>query len=237
MLKALLWKEWREQQWRVALATVWLLGLTAIGLKTRILPDLMILLVIWVPTVLILPVFFGMGLFASERRAGTLSFLMVQPVERRTLLTAKAMAGLLAYTAPLLIGGIVVCLAVGGREASVADLSGRIVVIAVFGAALFGWQLLAGLRSRREETYILASVIVIGFWIVQGLVVDEWRLDQSLGHWIWTINPISVAELFDAWESRSPYAIWTTVAVQSLITAGLMLGLWLRFRNLREGRS
>ncbi len=111
------WKEWREQQWRVALATVWLLGMTAIGLKTRILPDLVILVVIWVPTVLVLPVFFGMGLFASERKAGTLSFLMVQPVKRKTLLAAKAMVGLLAYTAPLMIGGIVVCLAVGGREA------------------------------------------------------------------------------------------------------------------------
>ncbi len=98
MLKALLWKEWREQQWRVALATVWLLGMTAIGLKTRILPDLVILVVIWVPTVLVLPVFFGMGLFASERRMGTLSFLMVQPVKRKTLLAAKAMVGLLAYT-------------------------------------------------------------------------------------------------------------------------------------------
>jgi len=237
VLKALLWKEWQEQRWRVALATVWLLGMTAIGLKTRILPDLMILLVTWVPTVLILPVFFGMGLFASERRAGTLSFLLVQPVERRTILTAKAMVGLLAYTMPLLIGGIAVCLAVGGREASAADLSGRIAVIAIFGAALFAWQLLAGWRCRREETHILASAVVIGFWIVQGLVVDEWSLDQSLGHWIWTINPISVAELFDAWESRSPYAIWTTVAVQSLITAGLMLALWLRFRTCREGRS
>jgi len=39
MLRALLWKEWHEQRWRVALATVWLLGMSAIGLKTRILPD------------------------------------------------------------------------------------------------------------------------------------------------------------------------------------------------------
>lgn len=237
MLKALLWKEWHEQRWRVALATVWLLGMTAIGLKTRILPDLAILIVIWVPTALVLPVFLGMGLFASERRAGTLSFLMVQPVQRKSLLTAKAMVGLLAYMAPLLIGGIVVCLAVGGREASAADLAGRIAVIAVFGAVLFVWQLLAGLRCRREETYILASAIVVGFWIVHGLVVDEWNLTQSLGSWIWTINPLAVAGLIDAWEYRASQEIWTTVGVQGLIAAGLTFGLWLRFRKLREGRS
>ncbi len=136
-----------------------------------------------------------------------------------------------------MIGGIVVCLAVGGREASAADLSGRIAVIAAFGAAFFAWQLLIGLRCRREETYILASAVVVGFWMVHGLIVDEWNLTQSLGSWVWTINPIAVAGLIDAWESRASDEIWTTVAVQSLITAGLMFGLWLRFRTLREGRS
>jgi len=237
MLRALLWKEWQEQRWRVALATVWLLGMTAIGLKPRILPDLAILIVIWVPTALVLPVFLGMGLFASERKAETLPFLMVQPVGRGPLLAAKAIVGLLAYAAPLLIGGIVVCLAVGGREASAADLAGRIAVIAAFGAVLFVWQLLAGLRCRREETYILASAIVVGFWIVHGLVVDEWNLTQSLGSWIWTINPLPVAGLIDAWEYRPSQEIWTTVGVQGLIAAGLTFGLWLRFRKLREGRS
>ncbi len=237
MLKALLWKEWHEQRWRVALATVWLLGLTAIGLKTRILPDLAILVLIWVPTVLILPVFLGMGLFASERKAKTFPFLMVQPVGRNVLLAAKATAGLLAYILPLAITGIAVCLAVGGRETSVADLAGTMAVMATFGALLFLWQLLAGLRCRREETYILASAIVVGFWIVHGLVVDEWELTQSLGQWVWTINPISVAAMFDAWESRSPDEIQTMVRVQGLIAAGLAFGIWLRFRRLREGRS
>ena len=101
MLKALLWKEWHEQRWRVALATVWLLGMTAIGLKTRILPDDAVLILIWVPTAVILPAFLGMGLFASERKAGTLPYLMVQPVGRGPILAAKVIVGLLAYVTPV----------------------------------------------------------------------------------------------------------------------------------------
>lgn len=237
MLKALLWKEWHEQRWRVALATTWLLGMTAIGLKTRILPDVVILVITWIPMAFILPVFLGMGLFASERRNGTLRYLMVHPVSRNQVLTAKVIAGLLAYMTPVLIGGIAIYLAVGGRELSTADVVGRIAVIAGFGLVLFVWQLLAGLRCRQEETYILVSAIIFGFWILQGVVVDELYLPQRVGQWIWAMNPIAILELIDAWEYRKAHEIWTIVSVQSLVLAGLALGLWFRFRRLREGRS
>ncbi len=237
MMKALLWKEWHEHRWRVALATVWLLGVTAIGLKTRILPDIVILMLTWAPTILILPVFFGMGLFASERKAGTLPYLIVQPVGRGPILATKVIAGLLAYMTPVAIGGVAICLAVGGREMSTADLAGRIAVITAFGAVLFVWQLLAGLRCRQEETYILMSAVVVGCWIIHGLVVDAGNLTQRFGRWIWAMNPIAIVELIDSWEDRQPVEIMTIVAVQGLILIGLAFGLWLRFRRIRESRS
>jgi hypothetical protein len=237
MLKALLWKEWHEQRWRVALATVWLLGMSAIGLKTRILPDIAILMLTWAPMVLILPVFLGMGLFASERKAGTLPYLMVQPVGRGPILAAKVIAGLLAYATPVVIAGIAICLSVGGREMSTADLAGRIAVMAAFGGVLFLWQLLAGLRCRQEETYILMSAVVVGGWIIHGLVVDAWNLTQRFGHWIWAMNPIAIVEVFDSWEDRQALEILTIVTVQSLILVGLACGLWFRFRRLRESKS
>jgi len=237
MLKALLWKEWREQRWRMVLATVWLLGMSAIGLKTRVLPDAAIIVMIWAPTAIILPTFLGMGLFASERKAGTLPFLMVQPVKRGSVLAAKVMVGLLAYLAPMALGGLVLCLAVGGRESSAADLAAGIAVIAGFGAVLFAWQFLAGLRCRKEETYVLAGAIVLGGWIVHGLVVDDWYLTQRLGQWVWDVNPIAIVALIDAWEARLPREVWTVAVVQSLIVMGLGVGLWFRFRRLRESRS
>jgi hypothetical protein len=233
MLKALLWKEWREQRWRVALATVWLLGMTAIGLKTRILPDAAILVLVWGPAAVILPVFLGIGLFASERRAGTLSYLTVHPVRRGQILAAKVFVSLLAYVAPAVIGGIGICLTVGGREISSGDLAGGLIEMVGLGVLLFAWQLFMGLRCRREETYILVSAIVLGCWAIHALVVDEWRLVESVGFWLWAINPFAVANL----DYTKPSEVWTIATLQSLSLAGLGFGLWLRFRNLREGRS
>ncbi len=233
MLKALLWKEWHEQRWRVALATVWLLGMTAIGLKTRILDDRAVVTMIWNPAVILLPVFLGMGLFARERKERTLSYLMVHPVRRSQILTAKVIAGLLAYLTPFLIGGLAVCLTVGGRERSAADLAEGFAIMAALGLVFFAWQLFAGLRCRREETYILMSAIVLGCWAIHSVVVEAWRLTERLGFWIWASNPVAIGNL----DWGKPHEVRTVVLVQSLILAGLGLGLWFRFRRLREGRS
>ena len=233
MLKALLWKEWQEQRWRVALATVWLLGMTAIGLKTRVLMDAMILGMIWLPTVTVLPTFIGMGLFASERKAGTLQYLMAQPVGCGPVLAAKVIVGLLAFVTPLVIEGIVVCLAVGGRELSSADLASVFVALAALGLVLFAWQLLAGLRCRREETYMLASAVVLGCWAIHAVVVGQWNLTERLGFWTWALSPFAIPGL----DWGKPHEVWIVVALQSLILIGLAFGLWLRFRTLRESKS
>ncbi|MEN6575846.1 MAG: ABC transporter permease [Phycisphaerales bacterium] len=233
MLKTLLWKEWHEQRWRVALATVWLLGMTAIGLKTRILPDKAVVMMIWNPACILLPVFLGMGLFASERKERTLSYLIVHPVTRSQILAAKVIAGLLAYLTPFLIGGLTVCLTVGGREQSAADLAEGFAIMAALGLVFFIWQLFAGLRCRREETYILVSAVVLGCWALHGVVVDEWRLTENAGFWTWALNPFAIGEL----DYAKPSEVRTVVAVQSLILTGLGFGLWFRFRRLREGRS
>lgn len=233
MLKALLWKEWQEQRWRVTLATVWLLGMTAIGIKTRVMADKAVVMMIWNPALILLPIFLGMGLFAAERKERTLSYLIVHPVSRSQILAAKVIAGLLAYLTPFLIGGLVACLTVGGREDSAADLAEGFAIMAALGLVFFAWQLFAGLRCRREETYILMSAVVLGCWAIHSVVVEGWRLTERLGFWTWALNPVAIPNL----DWGKPDEVWTVVLVQSLVLAGLGLGLWLRFSRSREGRS
>jgi ABC-type transport system involved in multi-copper enzyme maturation permease subunit len=239
MLKALLWKEWHEQRWRVALATVWLLGMSAIGFKTRVLSDDTVLWVIWLPTSIILPMFFGMGLFASERKNRTFAYLMVQPVSRGSILTAKVISGLLAYLTPMIVSGVAVCLAVGGRELKSNNLIVSIAALIALGAMLLAWQLLAGLRCRREETYVLVSAIVLGCWIVYAYALADWRtLDWRVEPWLSAANPFSISDIaMVAWGYWPSYDIERLALMQSLILAGLGLSLWLRFRRLRESRS
>jgi hypothetical protein len=234
MLKALLWKEWHEQRGRMALATVWLLGMTAIGLKTRILPDETILNLVWIPTALILPVFLGMGLFASERKAGTLAYLLVQPVDRDQILIAKLIIGVAAYILPFTVCGFATCLAIGGREISTASLIAETAIVVGFGTVLLAWQLLAGIGCRREEAYVLTSAAVIGGWILYIVIVEEWL------NWSWplVIHPLAFLDLLIYVQGYwADYDAWITIIVQGLILVGLGFGLRFRVRRLQEGRS
>ena len=235
MLKALLWKEWHEQRSRMALATVWLVGMTAIGLKTRISSDRGILEAIWVSTAFVLPLFVGMGLFASERNAGTFAYLVVQPVERGKVLAAKVIMGLLAYAVPLIASGTAACLTVSGREMSLASLIGLVASVIAFGLILFAWQLLAGLTCRREETYVLTGLGTLAAWFLYALIWNAFDPPGRLGHWLVTAMPVAIMKLPD-WPRR-PDNLRDVVVMQGLIVAGLSLGLWLRFRRLREGKS
>ena len=111
-------------------------------------------------------------------------------------------------------------------------------VLTAFGVIVFVWQLLVGLRCRREETYILASAIVLGGCVVYGYVIEDWILDRGLEPWLLAVNPFTVMDLvmisFGYWRD---YDIWPVMIMQSLTLTGLGFGLWFRFRRLREGRS
>ncbi len=236
MLKALLWKEWHEQRGRMALATVWLLGMTAIGLKTRILPDETILRMIWIPTAIVLPSLIGMGLFAAERRAETLTYLMARPASRERILTAKLIVGALAYIAPLVLCGTGACLTIGGRELATAPLIGLTGAVIAFGLILLAWQVLAGLQCRREETYVLVSGAVLCCWVMHAYAVDELTRRSEVESWMLLPNPLALLRL-TGMPYRPGHEVWTTILAQCLIFVGLSVGLWFRVRRPGEGRS
>ncbi|MCF7975882.1 MAG: ABC transporter permease subunit [Phycisphaerae bacterium] len=237
MLKALFWKEWHEQRWRMALACVWLLGVTAIGLKTRLVPDGVVLGMIAFSMGFVLPVFAGMGLFAEERHAKTLVFLQVQPVYRWQILLTKVGMGLLVFVVPYAVTFGLVLITVGARELPLGFLVIGFMALVGFSVIMYLWQILAGLGAKRPERYAALSAAVLGMWMIQGLLVDEFARGTAWETWIWTVNPFALAELLDAWEYRSAREVWTVTAVQGVIAAGLVWAVWFRFERLRERAS
>ena len=235
MLKALLWKEWQEQRSRMALATIWLVGMTAIGLKTRILPDAGILSLIWFPTAIVLPAFLGMGLFASERKDGTLTYLMTQPVHRGHILLSKVTIGVLASILPFAFCGLTVFLALGGQEMSTLSLARFAAGVTAFSVVAFAWDLLLGLRCRREETFVLASALVLSCSIVYDLATEPYAMDESMS-WLQAFSPFATLATAQGMSPQSSN-IAMIAAAQGLTLIALGFGLWLRFRRLREGRK
>jgi len=75
--------------------------------------------------------------------------------------------------------------------------------------------------------------MILGCWLIHSVVVEEWELVEHLGFWTWAVSPFAVGGLNGA----RLHEVWTFVALQSMILAGLGFGLWLRFRRLQEGKS
>jgi hypothetical protein len=236
MLKALFWKEWQEQRWRLALACIGLIGFTAIGLKTRILPDSDIITITLLLSVLILPAFAGMGLLASEHGAGTFKHLLAQPIPRWKLLLSKVGMGLMSYTAPILVTCVVVCLTVGGRELPTARLLATYVAFSAFGVLVLAWSLLIGIRCPRDDLYILVNIVVLVAWCVQGLIVDEFELTRRLGQWVWNMNPFALIELLDG-PSPTVQECLLVITVQGVVLLGLGYGVWFRFNRINRRGS
>lgn len=234
MLKALLWKEWHEQCWRMALACVWLMGATAIGLKTRLVPDAIVVGLIAFAMSFVMPVFAGMGVLAEERTIGTMAFLRAQPVSPWQIILAKAGMGLLVIVVPYTVTYIMVLVTVGTREMSLVFMNRGFFVLVGFSTILYLWQLFIGLKIKRQEIYGVVSAIVIGVWIVMGITVDDMLLNQTLGMWTWYINPFALVELLDAWEVQKE--TWPVLS-QSLIGIGLVGAIVWRFNHMKEARS
>lgn len=237
MLGALLWKEWQEQRWRMALACIGLLGLTAIGLKTRIVPDVAIIFVTLFVSVFILPVFAGMGLLATEYSAGTLKHLLAQPIPRWKVLLSKVGMGLASYAVPILATCAAVCVTVGGRELTVGRLVATYMALLAFGMVVFAWSLFVGIRCPREELYILVNMGVLVSWGVHGLVVDEFELTKHFGEWTWAMNPFALIELLDGWPRPLARECLLVSTIQGLVLLGLGYGIWIRFKRLKRRAS
>ena len=62
-MTSLLWKEWREQRWKAGLGCVLCMGTVAVGMMTRVVPDIVILVVVFMFASFLLPMLNVMDIF------------------------------------------------------------------------------------------------------------------------------------------------------------------------------
>ena len=102
MIKALLWKEWREQRWKLAFGTAMLLFFTGTLLSAGITSDREIAAMVSFGGGLLLAMYSAMGVFAPERTQNTLAFLGAKPAEAWKTFACKWIFGWLNFAVPLL---------------------------------------------------------------------------------------------------------------------------------------
>jgi ABC-type transport system involved in multi-copper enzyme maturation permease subunit len=220
MIRQLLWKEWREQRWKLAFGVVILVGFTAVGLRTRILPD---------DAVVTLGAGFGgiafallavMGTVAADRYEGTLGQLLALPVRSWVVLLVKTVVGLAVCLGPLVAASILAVFTVGGREVSVSAMGDRYLVCAALATALFIWALAFGIRQPSEARAALAALGVGAAWLLSMVLLEIARQSSA--------PVIKVAA--DGLGYLSPFgaSYWRTwPSGHLLVQAAIAVALWL----------
>ena len=166
MWRSLVWKEWREQRWRLAFGIVLLGMFTAIGLRTRIVPDEQILALCTFIGGALLPLMVAMGLIAPERTSGTIARLLSLPVPAWHVLATKGLVGAATCAAPILASALLATLIAGDREMTWARLIGHYAATLGLSLSMFTWLTAAGLRQPTEARAALAGIAAIVGWIL-----------------------------------------------------------------------
>ena len=106
MIKTILWKEWREQRWKLAFGSVMLLFFTGSLLASRVATDKEVVLVTWFFGGFVLAFYSAIGVFAPEQTNRTTTFLASKPLETWKVFACKWLMGWLNFVVPMLICGL-----------------------------------------------------------------------------------------------------------------------------------
>ncbi len=109
-LKALFWKEWREQRWKMAFGTVMLLFVEGALFATQLTSSGEIVIVIWIFGGLLFALYSAMGVFAPEQMQRTTAFLGARPIQAWKVFLVKWLVGWLNFAVPLLLCSIIIIL-------------------------------------------------------------------------------------------------------------------------------
>jgi hypothetical protein len=243
MCLALLWKEWREQRWKVAMGSMLIATLMG-GLSwSRLLPAQMLTTAVLAAASVILPILATIDVLVVERKNGTLHHLAALPFSPRLLCMMKCVVGLATVLIPMLVGLLVVAFLgmvrpedqieawLYGDETAGAAIPPLSSIIALFGAATMWYVAAFGISTDRPhegEVFItyaeIAVVAGLGFFafVSAQMDVSNGGLDLPLvakvaGLAVGLVNPavayLAIGEF--GWERHAAisFTVWWPVYV------------------------
>jgi ABC-type transport system involved in multi-copper enzyme maturation permease subunit len=103
MFRQLLWKEWREQRWKLIFGIVMLVFFTGTLMATQLSTSREVLVAVWMLGGLVMALYSAMGVFAPEISNGTQIFLATKPIQPWKIFFGKWLIGWLNFTVPMLV--------------------------------------------------------------------------------------------------------------------------------------
>jgi ABC-type transport system involved in multi-copper enzyme maturation permease subunit len=167
MLKKLLWKEWKENLWKLTFGVLVSGAFTALLLRLRIFPDQATVWVISFVQMLVVPVIYALDIFSGEMSSRTILLLFNLPAGRWKIFFSKYLVSILGIALIFLAAGLLAEGIARGRE---VDTGGLVKMSFGAGAAaliLFTWFCGFGAQSRSEAGSLVAMFgVMIGWGII-----------------------------------------------------------------------
>ncbi|MBN1807252.1 MAG: hypothetical protein JW837_18550 [Sedimentisphaerales bacterium] len=180
MFAMLLWKEWKENLWKLWFCGAASAVFTIMLFRVRIIPDFANCMLISLAQMFIIPVIYSLDIFSGEISNRTVHLLFKIPVPRWMLFFSKYIVSVAGIIFIFLISGLLMEIMSQAREAQVLFL---LAVNSLCGSAaliLFTWFCAFGCQSRSEADSLVAMFSVfIGWGIVffwAGICEVTWAL-------------------------------------------------------------
>lgn len=167
MLRQLLWKEWRENLWKLVFCGAVSLAFTALLFRIRLFPDSQNCIVISFIQMLVVPVVYALDIFSGEMSNRTIHLLFKFPVPRWKIFFSKYLVCAAGICLIFLSTGSLMELISRGREADMGFLFKFNLSYGVPAVVLFTWFCAFGAQSRSEAGSLAAMFgVLIGWGIV-----------------------------------------------------------------------
>lgn len=225
-MRMLIWKEWREQSWRLGFGCVVLGAMALIGLRARFVADETLLLWLFGLGMTMLPVLASASLLAPERDEGSLESLLSLPVKQATILAVKIGMGIAQCIGPMAVAAAVSIILAGGREmypAQMLELFARCALTAFF---LFLWMASLTLSLPTEARAALLAMGVLIFWTMA--TAGLWQSSSS--SIVHSLSPLCPVFGLNRPDTNSSADIGWSVCVQLVFAALLWLAAMRRLR-------
>ena len=167
MFGMLLWKEWKENLWKLWFCGAASVVFTIMLFRIRIIPDYANCLLISFIQMFAVPVIYSLDIFSGEISNRTVHLLFKIPVPRWMLFFSKYLVSSVGIILIFLISGLLMEFMSRGREAQVLFLFGTNSLCGMAALVLFTWFCAFGCQSRSEAGSMVAMFgVFIGWGII-----------------------------------------------------------------------
>ena len=166
MFKHLLWKEWRENLWKLAFGGAVTTAFVLLLFRIRLFPDAANCVAISFVQMLVLPVVYALDIFSGEMSNRTIHLLFKFPVPRWKIFFSKYFISIGGMIAVFLVSGLLMELIAQGRETDTGFLLKLNASFGISALLLFTWFCPFGAQSRSEAGSLTAMFGVIIGWAI-----------------------------------------------------------------------